>query len=62
MTRQVKLIEIDRTTLCYNSVLFSNTNLKILNQIDEIYTDNPEYGYRMIYQQLLEDGYNIGNN
>jgi len=62
MTRQAQLIEINRTTLYYTPVPFSDTNLKILNQIDEIYTDNPEYGYRMIHQQLLEDGYSIGNN
>ncbi len=62
MTRQTKLIAINRTTLYYKPVPFSDTNLKILNQIDEIYTDNPEYGYRMIHQQLLEDGYDIGNN
>jgi putative transposase len=62
MTRQTKLLEMNRTTLYYKPVPFSDTNLKILNQIDEIYTDNPDYGYRMIYQQLQEGGYNIGNN
>ena len=62
MTRQTKLLEINRTTLYYKPVPCSNVNLRILNQIDEIYTDNPDYGYRMIYQQLKEDGYAIGNN
>ena len=40
----------------------SNINLQILNSIDEIYTDNPEYGYRYIHQQLLEDGFSIGKD
>jgi putative transposase len=62
MTRQAELIELNRTTQYYKPVPFSDTNLKILNRIDEIYTDNPEYGYRMIHQYLLEDGYSIGNN
>lgn len=62
MTRQTKLLEINRTTLYYKPVPLSNSNLRILNQIDEIYVDNPDYGYRMIHQQLLEDGYTIGNN
>ncbi len=62
MTRQAKLLEINRTTLYYKPVPFSRDKLRILNQIDEIYTDNPDYGYRMIYQQLKEDGYKIGNN
>lgn len=28
----------------------------------KIYTDNPEFGYRYIYQQLLEDGFLIINS
>ena len=62
MTRQTKLLEINRSTLYYKPVPLSNSNLRILNQIDEIYVDNPDYGYRMIHQQLKEDGYAIGNN
>ena len=33
-----------------------------MHTIDEIATDNSEYGYRYIHQQLLEDGYNIGKD
>ena len=62
MTRQTKLLEINRSTLYYKPVPFSDSNLRILNQIDEIYVDNPDYGYRMIHRQLIEDGYTIGNN
>ena len=36
--------------------------IKIKHSIDEIATDNSEYGYRLIHQQLLEDGYNIGKD
>jgi putative transposase len=62
MTRQTALLGISRSSLYYKPVPLSDTNLAILNRMDEIYTDNPEYGYRMIYQHLLEDGYHIGNN
>lgn len=62
LTRQTELIGVSRATYYYKPVPFSSTNLKILNRIDEIYTDNPEYGYRMIHQHLLEDGHTIGNN
>ena len=62
MTRQSALLSISRSTLYYKPVPLSSIDLKILNQIDEIYVDNPDYGYRMIHQQLLEDGHNIGNN
>jgi len=61
-TRQTKLLNISRSTMYYKPVPFRASNLRILNQIDEIYVDNPDYGYRMIHQQLLEDGYTIGNN
>jgi len=40
----------------------SKENIKILHAMDEIYTDNSEYGYRFIYQQLREDGHKIGIN
>jgi len=61
-TRQAELIGLSRSILYYTPVPMSDTDLKILNRMDEIYTDNPEYGYRMIHQHLLEDGYSIGNN
>ncbi len=59
---QTKLLEINRTTLYYKPVPLASTNLEILNPMGEIYTDNPDYGYRMIHRQLIEDGYAIGNN
>jgi len=37
-------------------------NKKIMDRIDEIYTDNPEYGYRFIYKALLEEGFTIGRD
>ena len=40
----------------------SAENIKMLHKIDEIATDNSEYGYRLIYEQLKEDGYSIGRN
>ena len=61
-TRQTELLGVSRSILYYKPKPFSNTVLKILNRIDEIYVDNPEYGYRMIYQQLREEGYSVGNN
>ena len=61
-TRQTKLLGINRTTLYYKPVPFNAEKLHLLNQIDEIYVNNPDYGYRMIYQQLKENGCNIGNN
>lgn len=59
-TRQCELLTINRSTIYYKKKPLGKDNLKILNRIDEIYTDNPEYGYRYIHRQLMEDGFVIG--
>jgi len=59
---QCKLLGISRASHYYKPVPMSKINLKIMHTIDEIATDNSEYGYRFIHQQLLEDGYSIGKD
>ena len=59
---QCKILGISRSSYYYKEVPMSQTNIKLLHKIDEIATDNSEYGYRYIHQQLLEDGYSIGKN
>ena len=61
-TIQCKLLSISRATHYYKPAPLSEQNIKIMHTIDEIATDNSEYGYRFIHQQLLEDGYNIGKD
>ena len=61
-TRQCELLKLSRSGIYYKTKVMSLYNLNILNRIDEIYTDNPDYGYRFIYRQLLEDGCNIGRD
>lgn len=61
-TRQCELLGVNRSSTYYKVEGLSSYNLNILNRIDEIYTDNPEFGYRYIYQQLLEDGFKIGRD
>jgi len=60
--RQCELLQISRSVVYYKAKVMSLYNLNILNRIDEIYTDNPDYGYRYIHRQLLEDGFNIGKD
>jgi len=60
--RQCELLQISRSVVYYKAKVMSLHNLNILNRIDEIYTDNPDYGYRYIHRQLLEDGFNIGKD
>ncbi|MAC85240.1 MAG: IS3 family transposase [Arcobacter sp.] len=59
---QCDALSVSRSSFYYTPKPMSNINLQILNSIDEIYTDNPEYGYRYIHQQLLEDGFSIGKD
>jgi putative transposase len=61
-TRQCELLQISRSGVYYKAKVMSLYNLNILNKIDEIYTDNPDYGYLYIHRQLLEDGFNIGKD
>jgi len=62
ITKQCELLTISRATHYYKPVPLSENNLKIMHAIDEIATDNSEYGYRFIHQQLLENGYGIGKD
>jgi putative transposase len=60
--RQCELLAISRSSVYYKAKVLNSYNLSILNKIDEIYTENPEYGYRYIHRQLLEEGFNIGRD
>jgi len=61
-TTQCELLGISRASHYYKAVPITQQKIKIMHSIDEIATDNSEYGYRLIHQQLLEDGYNIGKD
>jgi len=62
MARQCELLKINRSMLYYQPKIMSLYNKKIMDRIDEIYTDNPEYGYRFIHKSLLEEGFAIGRD
>ncbi|MFW5990318.1 MAG: IS3 family transposase, partial [Campylobacterales bacterium] len=62
VTRQCELLNISRSSYYYKPVPISEYNLKIMHTIDEIATDNSEYGYRFIHQELLENGFSIGKD
>ncbi len=62
VSEQCELVGISRSSYYYKEVPMSQKNIQLLHKIDEIATDNSEYGYRLIYEQLKEDGYSIGRN
>ena len=62
ISEQCEIFGISRSHYYYTPVPMSQENIKLLHKIDEVATDNSEYGYRFIHQQLLEDGYAVGKN
>ena len=62
MARQCELLKINRSMLYYQPKIMSLYNKKIMDRIDEIYTDNPDYGYRFMYKSLLDEGFTIGRD
>ena len=62
VSEQCELVGMSRSSYYYKAVPMSQEDIKILHKIDEIATDNSEYGYRLIHAQLKEDGHSIGKN
>ena len=59
---QCDILGVSRALFYYKPKPMSEINHSILNAIEEIYTNNPEYGYRYIHQELKEDGFVIGKH
>jgi len=58
---QCEILGVNRSNLYYKPKPISDNTLAIMHAIDEIYTDSPEYGYRQIHNQLVQEhGYHIG--
>ncbi|MEW6609898.1 MAG: IS3 family transposase [bacterium] len=58
--RQCELLGLHRSNLYYEPVKVSEETLKIMNRIDEIFTEAPFYGSRKIKEALRREGYHIG--
>ena len=58
--RQCELLELSRNNLYYKPKPISDTELAVLNKIDEIYTEHPYYGTRRMIQELRDYDINIG--
>lgn len=62
VARQCKLLQVSRSSYYYRPTPIGEKDLKIMHAIDEIATENSEYGYRYIHQQLIEEGHVIGKD
>jgi len=56
------MFDISKSSYYYAPKPMKEEDKNILNSIDKIATDNSEYGYRYIHQQLIEDGFIIGKD
>jgi len=60
--RQCKLLNINKSSL-YHKVIkpySKEGDLKMLDAINNIYSDFPSYGYRRVHSQLKREGYTAG--
>ena len=60
--KQCKLLNINKSSLYYTPTKLFSTgkDIKILDAINNIYSDFPSYGSRRIHAQLLRDGFSVG--
>ncbi len=62
LNKQCKLLHVSKSVLYYNPVKPFSTDgdLRVLDAINNIYSDFPTYGSRRIHAQLNRDGYSVG--
>lgn len=58
--RQCELLDISRSGYYYSPEPISQKQLRLINKVDEIYTELPFFGMRRMAAYLQRNGYNIG--
>ena len=60
--KQCKLLHVSKSSLYYKPAKPFSTgkDIRLLDAINNIYSDFPSYGSRRIHAQLLRDGYAVG--
>jgi len=60
--KQCQLMNVDRNHFNYNSIGLKPDEIKIMQEIDLIYTTIPTYGYRRMWKELLNRGFELGRD
>ncbi len=58
-TQQCQMLELSRSSVYYQPLPLTESELKLLRRIDEIHLKIPYYGSQRIRDQLQREGYNI---
>ncbi|MDD4464842.1 MAG: IS3 family transposase [Desulfobacterales bacterium] len=62
VTRQCKLLELNRSGVYYKPAPLSERDIELMRQIDEIHLQCPFYGSRKIRDELWSKGYDLGRD
>jgi len=62
LTRQCKLLKISRSSLYYTPVGINAETLKLMNEIDRVFTKYPFFGSRQIAAYLPRNGLHAGRH
>ena len=62
LTRQCKLLRIGRSSLYYTPVGINAETLKLMNEIDRVFTKYPFFGSRQITAYLPRNGFHAGRH
>jgi len=63
LVKQCDLFDLNRSSLYYEPVPFSDEELRIMRELDIIYTDEFEfYGHRKMWQELNARGFHVGRD
>ncbi len=62
LTKQCKLLKISRSSLYYTPVGVNAETLKLMNEIDQVFTKYPFFGSRQIAAYLPRNGFQVGRH
>lgn len=62
LTRQCKLLKLNRSSIYYTPVGFNQATIKLMHEIDRIFTKYPFFGSRQIAAYLPQSGLSAGRH
>ena len=62
IARQCEILRVNRSSLYYKPIDKGLEDAYFIVRISELYSEHSEMGYRMMYHQLLDEGFMVGKN